>query len=351
MKVTALIVVFTLILNVLALNYTEIISDIVCVIPTGSSKGNTLGGFVRLVFHDAAGGGGGPNGCYDATDAQNKGLAEFSNELEPIFLKYQASGLTRADLWTLAGYVSVYVAGGPAMAYSSGRIDCNPSSPPSDAGLLPGPTMNFSQVLAIMQTRMGFTPREITALMGAHSLGGAELANSGIQGPEAINDAQFSNTYYQDTFNQQWTLNQSSGASTEFWQAEQGQIIRFDTDINLVIDPASCNEFGGATGVGRCNTNPITHDRFQKYANNQTLWFADFSEAFQKLVALGYSDLTPVQLSYPPRSLGCVPSPTPAPTPAPTPPPSSGKTNSAKSTGKSTAPAPAPAPAGKGKTR
>jgi len=320
-----------------AQDYTDIITDIMCTVPN-SQRGFILGGFVRLVFHDASGGGGGMNGCFDTSDTANLGLSQFSQLLEPIFQNFQSS-ISRADIWALAGVIAVYVSGGPAIPLSVGRVDCNPAAPPSDAGLIPNATNTFAQVLANMQTRMGLTTQEITALMGAHSLGSAEIQNSGFQGNQIPKNTQFSNAYYKLTLRRTWQLNSTLGVNQEGWQSTKGNLIRFDTDVELLIDPSTCTEFGGSLGMGNCQTNPLTNSQFKRYAHNQNLWFGDFSAAFQKMMNLGYSNLTPVQLPFPNLNATLVCPTTPAPTPAAT----VGK-------GK-TAPSAAPAPAGKGKRR
>jgi hypothetical protein len=64
--------------------------------------------FVRLAFHDCAGNA--CDGCLNMRIASNKGLQAAVTGLESLYtnatLGIQASGLSRADFWALAGLVA-----------------------------------------------------------------------------------------------------------------------------------------------------------------------------------------------------------------------------------------------------
>ena len=67
--------------------------------------GDTYGAVIRLVFHDAFGGGrsgsGGPNGCIDFSYHGNKGLEAIVAALDASRAPFAAQ-ISRADYWVLA---------------------------------------------------------------------------------------------------------------------------------------------------------------------------------------------------------------------------------------------------------
>jgi catalase (peroxidase I) len=301
MKFIAVLLTFY---TVFAQNYSQIIEEIVCSLPTElTERASFLGGNVRLAFHDVAGGDVKSNGCFDEKEDANKGLDEYSDNLEPIFQRHKGE-LSRADIWVLAAHVSIYVAGGPAMPFTHGRQDCKPKNAPSDVGFLPTTTMTFQQVMAIMHTRMGLTPQEIVALMGAHCLGGSELENSGMEGNQVTHNNKWTNAYFKDTTTLLWQRSNKFGADKPIWINSKQQL-RFNTDLQLTVNISkpSCQKVGPSGAHKGCPYNALTNPHFQKYAVNEALWKRDFSAAFQKLTNIGYQNLPSVTLPYKRRAV------------------------------------------------
>ena len=62
-------------------------------------------------------------------------------------------------------------------------------------------------------SEFGFSALEATALMGAHTLGGANILDSGYHGIWVRNEAGvFNNRYYSNMVDQPWTLTQRKGS-------------------------------------------------------------------------------------------------------------------------------------------
>ena len=83
--------------------------------------------------------------------------------------------------------------------YSLLLQDC--STAPYSSGLvgLPSGTLDYTGLMDFFSTEFGFSTREVTALMGAHTLGNAEISNSGFHGTWVNNEqAYFSNQYYKN---------------------------------------------------------------------------------------------------------------------------------------------------------
>jgi len=147
---------------------------------------------------------------------------------------------------------------------------------------------------------MGLTVTDITALMGAHTLGRPQPENSGYEffwNPAAN---LFTNQFYIVLMGGWKRVAQSFAfhAATHQWNTNppptgSNPNMMLNTDISLVYDNI------GYGGDGPCSTAPSstctynnqTYGLVQQYANDQTFWFNDFSVGFQKLTSLGYSKL------------------------------------------------------------
>ena len=160
---------------------------------------------VRLAFHAAgtysADGTGGSNGgrlrfSPESTDPASAGLQRAVRSLLPFTQGNYTGIVTMADLITLAGVTAVEVSGGPVIsAWRAGRTDAlnGKTSPPN--GRLPEATRDAAHIKDVF-ARLGFTPEETVALLGAHVLGGCHPQNSGFVGPWVRNNRQFTNAFF-----------------------------------------------------------------------------------------------------------------------------------------------------------
>ena len=178
--------------------------------------GDNYGALVRLVFHDAAGGGGpngngGMNGCIDFNTSDNNGLQEVVGQLDSIYTAY-ASKISKADFWLLAANLAIQYASTTNTSVTNTNIPLLDASPGTlylpfkygrvddatcdDSDRLPGANYNWTQMKTLFSTRMGLNTSEIVAIMGAHALGRAETKNLGFAGGWGILQSTFSNFYY-----------------------------------------------------------------------------------------------------------------------------------------------------------
>ena len=160
--------------------------------------------FVRLGFHDCVPDAlfqGGCDGCVDLSNPDNAGLDVPIDALRNIIDKYAspAYGISRADIWAFAALVGSEISQNDIsfpMEYIGG-VDCENAHEVcyKDNGVeqpcqenrgphrpLPEPDMTTSQLLHWFSQRFDFSARETTAIMGAHTLGGAHRENSGFDG-------------------------------------------------------------------------------------------------------------------------------------------------------------------------
>lgn len=259
-------------------------------------RADLLGGIVRLAFHDAGtfdGATGGADGCVDLTLGENRGLASIIELLQPV-ADAASPTLSRADVWALAASVAVESAGGPQLSFSFGRVDSQTCA--GHGSRLPNAELNHQHILDVFVARLGFSERQVAALMGAHVLGRAQSVNSGYEGRWVPQNHIFSNAFFRDLLVRPWnkvTRQTSEGTRTQ-WNGPQGTMM-LNTDIEIAFDTSSgCNRAGGrgGGGGGRCpRAGHAFSDAVTEFATDSASFFQEFGPAFQQLVNLGGGSL------------------------------------------------------------
>merc|ERR1711953_487905 len=140
-----------------------------------------LANMVRLAFHYCVGDSG-CDGCVDMSHPDNAGLELSVDYLEAKVPAWSEAGLSKADLYALAAMVAANMALGDAgwesdlSNFEIGRTDCDGSEDTNDVF----PSAHESP-FQFFEDNFGFTSYETTVLMGAHTLGRAQVGNSGFQ--------------------------------------------------------------------------------------------------------------------------------------------------------------------------
>lgn len=228
---------------------------------------------VRLAWH-ASGtyskkdGTGGSNGAKmrffpEAFHGANNGLSVARNHLARI--KKQFPEISNADLWTLAACVAIEEMGGPEIAWRPGRTDDNDGKLCTPDDRLPDAAQGADHVRAVFG-RMGFSDREMVALIGAHCLGRCHENRSGYKGPWTRAPTTFSNMYFTELVGNRWTRKNWDGPLQ--YEDPTGELMMLPADMALLHDPAF------AVVV-------------KEYAADEELFFRDFAAAFAKLLELG----------------------------------------------------------------
>lgn len=228
---------------------------------------------LRLGWHasgtyDAATGTGGSNGATmrfapEKDHGANAGLQHARDFLEPV--KQQFPWITHSDLWTLAAACAIQEMGGPDIPWRPGRADrevacCTPD------GRLPDGSKEQNHLRAIFG-RMGFNDQEIVALSGAHALGRCHTDRSGFSGPWTFSPITLTNDYFKLLVEEKWQHKPWNGPK-QFEDVSTKTLMMLPTDMALVRDGV----FKGWV---------------QKYAEDQDLFFRDFSDVVMKLFELG----------------------------------------------------------------
>lgn len=264
-------------------------------------SGDTVGAVVRLAFHDAAGFNQntqddfGIDGCVDLNNPDNNGLQDAIELLNIIHAPW-CDVISRADFWVLAGYVAVEISapnGFTLPAFRYGRTT-NDNCVDADGAVsrLPAASHGMEEIDRVFVTAMGLTRADAVALLGAHTLGRMETANSGFNGPWTNNPGVFNNEYYDTLVNDPWMPQNNAG--NRQWVAGPRVMLNADMELQFNVVDADGNNI---PGLGRCGpiNNPGTcdvSDDFDnlaaQFANNQQQWLAAFSASWQRMVEVGY---------------------------------------------------------------
>jgi hypothetical protein len=107
----------------------------------------------------------------------------------------------------------------------------------------------------------------IAALSGAHTLGRCHMVRSGFDGPWTTNALRFDNEYYRNLMTLEWQPKQWDGPM-QYEDVATTSLMMLPTDMALREDAAFAAHA-------------------QRYADDESAFFADFAAAFGKLLALG----------------------------------------------------------------
>jgi hypothetical protein len=156
------------------------------------------------------------------SNPDNAGLLKPIQSFQPIVDAFELQGLTRTDIWVLAGLVATEVARPTPHADISfplhfiGRRTCEMSIPFGGCGVdfFGNPTVcdmthgrhvemchgssGTQSINDFFVKEFNFTPQQITAIMGAHSVGRMFRENSGHSGNWDLSSTSLDNGYYQD---------------------------------------------------------------------------------------------------------------------------------------------------------
>ncbi|KAI0630420.1 cytochrome c peroxidase [Trametes polyzona] len=258
-------------------DYQKVYNRIAEILDSASDKGYDDGSYgpilVRLAWHssgtyDKETNTGGSNYATmrfepEAKHGANNGLNIARDLLEP--LKQEFPWISYGDLWTLAGVAAIQEMGGPKIPWRPGRIDgfaaqCTPD------GRLPDAAQGADHIRNIFY-RMGFNDQEIVALSGAHALGRCHRDRSGFEGPWTFSPTSVTNEYFKLLLNEKWVWKKWDGPK-QLEDKTTHSLMMLPTDYALVQDKAF-------------------KKYVKQYADDEDLWFKDFSRAVSTLFELG----------------------------------------------------------------
>ncbi|KAF5351772.1 hypothetical protein D9756_007753 [Leucocoprinus leucothites] len=193
----------------------------------------------------------------------NAGLNVARRLMEKV--KVEFPWISYGDLWTLAGVCAVQEMAGPKIPWRPGRIDGFAAQASPD-GRLPDASQGSDHLRTIFY-RMGFNNQEIVALSGAHALGRCHRDRSGFEGPWTFSPTTLTNDYFKLLFDEKWVWKKWNGPK-QLEDKKTRSLMMLPTDYVLIQDKS--------------------FKRWAKaYAEDQDLWFKDFSSVLSRLFELG----------------------------------------------------------------
>ncbi|KAJ6528946.1 heme peroxidase [Mycena capillaripes] len=224
---------------------------------------------VRLAFHDAGTfslalqAAGLPNGAADGSILadplevqrdENNGLQNIVSLLAPLPAQF---GVSPGDIVHLAGVLAVLACpGGPAIPAFVGRTAPTNIAP---TGLLPNPEDPVDKLVARFAD-MGFSVRDLIALIGAHTTG-------------------------KQRFVDPTQANKSFDTTVDIWDT------RFYTETSNTTALPGTFKLDSDVAF---STDPTTSPDFSRFIGHQNIWTSDYVDAHEKMSLLGFSanDLT-----------------------------------------------------------
>jgi len=200
-----------------------------------------------------------PEALHDA----NAGLNVARDLMEKV--KKEFSWISYGDLWTLGGVAAVQEMAGPKIPWRPGRIDGFEQQVTPD-GRLPDASQGADHLRNIFY-RMGFNDQEIVALSGAHALGRCHTNRSGFEGPWTFSPTTLTNDYYKLLFEEKWVWKKWGGPK-QLEDKKTKTLMMLPTDYILTQDK-SFKKYA------------------KSYADDQDIFFKDFSAVVSKLFELG----------------------------------------------------------------
>lgn len=249
-----------------------------------------LANVVRLAFHFCVGDSG-CDGCIDLNQPDNAGLEPSVNYLEGKVFAWTQAGLSKADLYGLASMVAANMALGNSgwesdlSDFEFGRTDCNVE----EVGESVFPDAHGSP-FQFFEDNFGFTARETTVIMGAHTLGRAQIGNSGFQNFWVQNALDLGNAFYQAIARPPWR--QIMVGNLFQWDQRPPRggapLLALNSDIFLVrnaMSDADGRELTCMQDFNRCAPAP-TLSIVQSFTTPQgeAQFQAEFKEAYTKML-------------------------------------------------------------------
>jgi len=242
-----------------------------------------LANVVRLAFHYCVGDGG-CDGCINLSQPDNAGLEISVDYLDAKVDAWMNAGLSKADLYALASMVAANMALGNAgwesdlSNFEIGRTDCdNPNEEEAFPDAHQSPFQFFDD-------NFGFTARETTVIFGAHTLGRAQVGNSGFQNFWVNNPLELGNDFFQRIEDNPWRQIMIG----DLFQWQQDNLMALNADMFLVRDLnilANGREMNCANNFNQC-PDAETLNIVESFTTNQgeAQFQAEFKEVYTKML-------------------------------------------------------------------
>lgn len=257
------------------------------------------------------------------SNPDNAGLEKPVSVLEPIANAFSDRGLTRTDIWMLAGLVATETAIPPDdrdILFDLqwiGRQTCEQlddcgvdfSGNPTVCTPMRGPhvtqahaTAGTASIQQFFEQEFNFNPQQVTALMGAHSVGKMSRENSGFSGRWDLSSTTFDGGYWielvgqpPDYFLEEVNNDDMPGIpNRRQWRgivSVDSRVTMLHTDIALV---RNLNDMENGlsncdfNGPNACSQDTPFMPHAQRYNSDNRSWLFDFRDVLNLLIDHGH---------------------------------------------------------------
>lgn len=283
--------------------------------------------FIRLGFHGCIGR---CDGCINKNLAENRGLEEVVNKLEPLNSNWVGS---RADLWAIAAEVAMFQGhiinnercatkypDKTSVQYLTcrtknfrkfptevGRIDCENGPFYDENTNLPDLNFDSAKLTEWFWKEFRKTTTQLVSLMGGHSLG--RTNTKGINRAwEEDNQDGLGRRYFQNLlnlgFDREWTLKSNADGSQFFWEGRNNSFalpcdMALVKDFNKGRNKKIVTVYNPQTGhvdqpfskLGKAKDDLFGMTR--RYANDIAAWHVTFPRHMRDVLRNGYALYSP----------------------------------------------------------
>jgi len=240
-----------------------------------------LANVVRLAFHYCVGESG-CDGCINMAVPDNAGLELSVDYLEDKADAWLEAGLSKADLYGLASMVAANMALGnngwdsDLSNFEIGRTDCeNPDLEEEFPNA-------HQEPFSFMADQFGFSDRDTVVIMGAHTLGRAQVGNSGFQNFWVNNPLTLGNEFFERIGDNPWRQMQVG----DQFQWNQNGRMALNSDMFLVRDLVP-NAMGRETdcpnGFNGC-TDADTLEIVEEFVDDEQQFQEEFKEVYTRML-------------------------------------------------------------------
>lgn len=240
-----------------------------------------LANVVRLAFHYCVGESG-CDGCINMAVPDNAGLELSVDYLEDKADAWLEAGLSKADLYGLASMVAANMALGnngwdsDLSNFEIGRTDCeNPDLEEEFPNA-------HQEPFSFMADQFGFSDRDTVVIMGAHTLGRAQVGNSGFQNFWVNNPLTLGNEFFERIEDNPWRQMQVG----DQFQWNQNGRMALNSDMFLVRDLVP-NAMGRETdcpnGFNGC-TDADTLEIVEEFVDDEQQFQEEFKEVYTRML-------------------------------------------------------------------
>jgi len=240
-----------------------------------------LANVVRLAFHYCVGESG-CDGCVNMAVPDNAGLELSVDYLEDKADAWLEAGLSKADLYGLASMVAANMALGnngwdsDLSNFEIGRTDCE------NLDLEEEFPNAHQEPFSFMADQFGFSDRDTVVIMGAHTLGRAQVGNSGFQNFWVNNPLTLGNEFFERIEDNPWDQIQVG----DQFQWDQNGRLALNSDMFLVRDLAP-NADGRETdcpnNFNGCN-DADTLEIVEQFVDDEQQFQEEFKEVYTRML-------------------------------------------------------------------